>query len=734
MPPTAAATQAAEFIRAMAMAWKNLAAYPPGHPALAGAIDHVHRRLLELRGPAGEIVFGVAADGLTFGPDKIDTMYAQKFAHALYTRGVAVLRFAPTTEAKELEAFLRLLATAADPNRPIWETLTSAGVVSVNLQPVDYSGITLTETVTPEPQKKPDGSLWDEILRALVAGHELSPAGRQLFEKPARSVDELTSMILRYMREASKEQQPEFDADATFGIRMRSAPQIPEKPEAMIRRVSEAAASFVAESGGLKRQLAVQQVVQLIRALPEPIRGAVMRSVIAKLAADDKDASSLAEFAKDLPNDEILEALRYLQSMGGLSKYAVKLIESLSAIAYPAGEGPTPDNLLSDLVTLFGDEDADRFNPPDHRSLLEQVAIHVPEVAERPVSPVDRLGDRVGTITDDAVNNQMGETVLGLLERFGAAMESDALLVRAENAFHAHVATARFAEALAFLDRLHQIRGGATSDDFRAAIDASIERLASKKAIETLIHLLHSAPPEQKHHIQRLIEALGVAAMRTLMVSLAEENNRSRRRRLFDFVAGLGPSIVPAASAFLSDQRWYVVRNMILLLRAVNDRTTLPQVRDLAGHADLRVRLEAIKSLLALDTAVPENLLKDAINDPDPKLAETAIALVGNYQIKEAVDPLLEIVGPPDIFFRRKGLRILAIKALGELADPRALDALAPFFSNSILPWPAREERRAAYESLAGYPRDVRDALVTRGLTSRDPLIRALCQRLSADT
>src|SRR5688500_19553537 len=83
----------AEFVRALALAWKNLAAYPSGHPALTGSIEAAHQRLAELRGPAGDVVFGVASDSLIHSEQKIDWTHAQKLANALYTRGVALVRF-----------------------------------------------------------------------------------------------------------------------------------------------------------------------------------------------------------------------------------------------------------------------------------------------------------------------------------------------------------------------------------------------------------------------------------------------------------------------------------------------------------------------------------------------------------------------------------------------------------------------------------------------------------------
>jgi hypothetical protein len=54
------------------------------------------------------------------------------------------------------------------------------------------------------------------------------------------------------------------------------------------------------------------------------------------------------------------------------------------------------------------------------------------------------------------------------------------------------------------------------------------------------------------------------------------------------------------------------------------------------------------------------------------------------------------------------------------------------FFKDSLLPWPAREEQRAAYESLAGYPDNVRTPLIERGLHSRDPEVREICRKFTA--
>ena len=724
---------AAEFVRALALGWKNLAAYPPGHPTLARSLEAIEQRLNELRGPAPEIVFGVAADGLMYANEKIESVYAQKFAYALYTRGVALLQLEKPT-AEEIEAFLRILGVGStDQRAPIWEELTGAAVMSIHLRPVDYSAVQMTSSLDETVKKKEPSSLWEEILRALLAGHELAPESQRLLGEGVKSVDELSALILRYVDENAPERT--FDPEATFGVRMMArVPDPLQSPKAVAKRLADTVSLYLAGCTGLKKQFAVQQVMQLLKSLPDTMTSVVMRAVMRTLATDDASASLLRDFVASVPHDQALDALRYLSTVSKLSDHALNLLQSLAVIEKPAELPAVPDSILADLVDLFGDDDPDRFNPPDHRALLQEVTVHIPNLPARLKGEVQTLGDRVESVSDDALTRQLSRTLLEMLPSLGSSHEAEPILRRLEGYFRSFLRSGQYDEALECIERLQEIAITTEDAGLRTAMDGAFTRLADAETTETVIESMITAEPEMAPTIQRLIEAMGVAATRSLLMSLTEESKLSRRRKLFDVVASLGPVIVPEVTHFLGDSRWYVVRNMIVLLRTVNDRTSLPEIRRLAYHRDLRVRLEAIKTLLTLEQNVPESLLSNAINNPDPKLAETAITLVGNYRIREGVGPLLRIVAGRGVFGFRKPLRIRALKALGELAEPSALTHLDRFFRDSFLPWPRSEERRAAFESLAGYPEDVRKPLVEIGLRSRDAGIREICRRMNSES
>lgn len=732
MSSAATNSQVAEFVRALALGWKNLAAYPPGHPTLSRSLELIEQRLNEIRGPAPELIFGVAVDGLLYGQEKIDSVYAQKFAYALYSRGVALLRL-ETPSVGDIETFLRLLGTGqgGDQRPPLWEELTGQAIMTIHLQPVDYSTVQVTDSLEEVPKKKETESLWETILRALLAGRDMTPQAQQMLSRGVRSVDELTALILKYSEE---EPDTEFDPNATFGVRFTARTPDPSKTgEAVVKRVSDAISLHIAGATGLRRQLATEQVTQLLKSLPSSVAEVITRGVMRALASDETAGALMRDFVRQIQPDKALDSLRYLSTVSKLSSHAMTLLQTLSIIEKPpAPPSPLPDSVLSDLVDLFGEDDPDRFNPPDHRDLLREVAVNIPDLSPRMLSNIEDLGNRVETVRDVEIDRLLSRTLLELLSSLGSSRDASPILKRIENLFRSYLANAEFGDALEVFQRLQDIAISTESAELRAALDDTFVALASIETTEALIESLLVAGPEQSSAIQRLIEVMGSAVTHGLLLALAEEANMSRRRKLFDVVAGLGPVIVPEVKHFLSDPRWFVVRNMIALLRSVNDRSAMIEVRKLAQHRDLRVRLEAIKTLLTSDSSLPIALLNDAINDPDPKLAETAITLVGNYGIKEGVAPLLKILSGSDVFRTRTPLRIRAIKALGELAVPAALPAMNRFFKDPFLPWPAREERRAAYESLAGYPGSVSAPLIERGLHSRDPEVREICRKFTA--
>ena len=706
-----------ELVRALAIAWKNLAAYPPGHPALAASLVLAHRRLQDLLTATGSAVLGVARDGLVCGQEKVTSSHARDLARALYLREVALLRFEAGVTAAELESLLRSISLdAGRSDAPALSgQLAAAGVTHVGVELVDFSQIRVTDDLTTVVSPTP--TLWDDLLRAILAGHTLSAEGHRLVDSGEAATARGVATILEEVMGAGSK-RADGGSSAGSGERAQLA-------EAMSQVVGKHFSGASAE-----RMLAAGQIAELVRALPEDIRGAIVAAAMRALASDESAGDLLKVLADSAAPDTILQALRIIKEEVPLSSHALRLLHALSGVSPSLSrQVAAPDQaLLAELSVLFLEDDVDRYNPEDHKELLTFIALEVPTLA----AEVADLGDRMASLTDDAVADQLAAASIEMLIRIGGQEGTDVLLSGLEGVFRDYVSRGRLDAAAVLAEDLKSIgNDDAMAPGVQAQVEAAMSRLCTPESVLAILEALNRRGDHSRSLAQRLLDALGGAAAREFLVALAEETDKSRRRRILELLVSFGPSIAGPSREMLGDRRWYVVRNMVVILQRIGDRGALPEVRQCADHPDLRVRLEAIKYLFAHDPEVPRDLLARAIHDPDPKTAEAAVTLSGNYGIREAVEPLLEIVAAWDVLGRRRSIRLKALKALGEIADPRALPKIDRFFRDWRVAVVSLDERRAAFRALASYPADARSAVVERGLRSHDEEIRRICLDLA---
>ena len=521
--------------------------------------------------------------------------------------------------------------------------------------------------------------------------------------------------------------------DATAAPAGSGAPR-GSMPRALLTRLADTTTSFLQGMSGAGRVLAARQTAQLIMRLPETLRESLMRAALRALAPDADGGEALEAFASTFAAHPVLRVMQQLAAEGvPLSRHAQRLVELLASTR-PASdeEEPAPrdlEALRSELLTLFRDEDIDRYNPEDHLALLARAMLAWPTRTPVVLGSLESLGDRVTSLTEDAVGRQVTETFLDLLGRHGDD-KAAAVLARLEQVVEGAVARGALETAAAAVEGMARLAADETAPEAtRAAVRDRLDDLGRAEALSVLAAGL-GTPGSAPAAAMRLIRLLGPGAIRGLLQVLVEEQVRARRRRIFDLLSALGADVVPEATRWLSDPSWFVVRNMIALLRAVGDRSSLGVIRRLTAHADLRVRLEALRSLLELDPAIGREHLLAAMTDADPRAATAAVELAGQHGGAPAVEPLLGLLASWDLRGRRRAVRLAALQALGRLGRPEALPRLAPFFRERWLPFPPVVERRAAYESLQGYPLDARAWLVERGRRARDPEIRVICERL----
>jgi len=221
---------------------------------------------------------------------------------------------------------------------------------------------------------------------------------------------------------------------------------------------------------------------------------------------------------------------------------------------------------------------------------------------------------------------------------------------------------------------------GTVIDRIKMAPEDSATAAAVMKRIGTPQELrrLLKREPFDGAAVDALLRGLGLSAAKVMLEELVESTERLTRRYLMDRLARFGPEIRPLIEGRLRDQRWFVQRNMIALMRSAKCLADSPTVHRFVSHKDARVRRESV--LWALENpATKDEILARALGDADPSVLRPSLQAARGGLPAVAVPVLarrlLDADFPPEF-------RVLSINLLGRSGSVLALEALLHFAQN----------------------------------------------------
>jgi len=684
-----------EFFRDLAVAGRALSSYPRGHPAVEAGLSKAHSTLSSLLADAGPLEIAAARDALLWSDRRFTSSPAAQLARLLRRRRAAGLFLDPGVSVEELESFLRALAVDARSAREagsLAAELTAAGLRRLHVSDLDFSSLALVEG--------------DEEPSAPEAGAFSSRVARRLLASGSVPADHLAGWVASG-RSAADLVQSLFDGG---GSGSAAGAWGPAAFAAALRAVRD---DFL-ESPDAECAAAIAEVHARLRGQD---RGRLVQELAAGVARQASATESLAMLSAALPPQAAAELRQAVAGAGAREQ------------GDPAAPGPAAPRIdprqLATLRRAFAADDVDTLRNSEMPTEALAALLEAPEDRRDLVlSPAaEEIARELG---GTGLERDATATLLELAERVEVPPDVlPQILSRFEIGYLRLLSSGQMRQAVARVERVQ--RGAAWEGPVAVAFRATAERMSSREPVEVLAASLPELKEEVFAVVPSLVEHLGPAAVHHLLDVLARTENRRMRFRLLDLLAKVGPAVARDAAALLSDSRWYVVRNMLLLLRRVGDSRSVLAVRRCVDHPDLRVRLEAIHTLFEFDRDVPRELLRRALHDPDLRQAEAAMDLAGKYGIAEAVEPIVAYLCEWDPFGKRRAVRLKAIRALAAIGDPAALAGLGRFRARFQLLPPAIEERRELYRTLPAYPEESYRAWIESGRRSRDAEIRRLC-------
>ena len=607
-----------DFLVELSIALHRHSMYPSGHPALVPAIESVTRRAEKLLGDRPSIAFGVARrqliiDGVTTDPDQ---PVLRRLADGLHRHHIGAVSIMRGIEVQELGEALHALAVEADKDGPIGLKGNVVSWPHVKVHPLTFDGLALVGDTTGSgggavaEQSSAGSELWIGLARAALASDGPEAKG-DLNSDPsavAKALDENTGRA-----EA-------FD-QVVVGYLLQ------------IARELKTATGEAADD--LKRQTS-----RLIASLkPGTLR---------RLVAMGGDQQQREQFVMDATHgmavDAVLEIVKASADASGQT-ISHGLVRMLTKLATHAERGsdltrPRADVELREQVgRLLEDWRLEDPNPEAYGRVLEHLATSTHTDVPRTDWAVGVEPDPLrlvkmslesgafGPLADKAVDQALNAGQLtGLLELIASPPEGG---------------QAAAETILARLTRPENLRGIFTSErvDF-----SSLDHLLPRLSVEGY---------------EPLLEALGSSPSRTV------------RRRLLDLLGRTHVDITPLVIARLNDARWYVQRNMLMLLARSRHVPETFSAMPWTRHPDARVRSEAIRLQLTLPHERHAGILV-SLTDRDHRIVHLGLTAIGDECPPPLVDHVIDLALATDV---GEDSRLLAVNSLARLRVEPVRDA-----------------------------------------------------------
>ncbi|MCL7977026.1 MAG: hypothetical protein M8863_06940 [marine benthic group bacterium] len=612
-----------DFLIELSAALQKYAMYPPGHPVLGPASESVFKRLSVLLASHGGLSIGVAREQLIIEGVATDSSHAllRSLADRLHHHELGAISFAEGVAAVEIAEILALVAEEPErTGRPLGREPEEVlkGRPHVRLHPVRYDSLKLRATAggagSGRGVSESGTHLWVGLAQAALASREEGSRSGNDYDpgEVARAIDDRSG-------------DSGYD-QVIIGYMVQIADDLkdadPLEENALRERFSELLGHLKPET--LQRLLRMGgDARQRKQFLDNASRGVAVDAVLelVKAAAEERQ-SDISRWM--------------MQLLGKMARHART---EAREIRYRADE-----SLRDQVRVLLSGWQLENPNPTEYEQTLGKISAG---------TPVTRMGGILARAPESG-------RIFRMSLETGA--EGEALRCAVDELLDA-------GEISALVKSLAQAPAG--PDATNAAVELTWLRLAEPAVVRRILSMDDPDPDA----VEAVLERAGVSAAEALLDQLATAESLSLRRRTFDRIVQLGPTILPLAIQRIEQPEsvpWYVLRNMLALVNAFESIPAGFTPAPMHEHENSQVRYEALKASLHIPGERETAILR-AIHDPDVRIVALGTSASESGAPASAETRLTEIALTSEC---EPEIRMPAIRALAGIGTITARDSL----------------------------------------------------------
>lgn len=689
---------------------RNSSLYPPGHIAVKNSLAKAHglfKRICEVR---PSITLGIAKDTLLvdeYEMDKHNPIF-RECAKGFHDKGLSSVTFYETLVPEELQALNLALSDPEGLNgRALVEHFKSIGIKGIELTHIDYSNFAFIEDAF--RQDGQERTIWADYVSGLLGG--------KLQATPETS-DILVSAPVE-------------------GVAMLiNAASTNEELKAKGLAYDQVIASYI--SAKKDHQLSahsLEKLFTLMDNLTPEIKKQFLTETFKRLSMDIKEVEQVLG---DLTQDSFEHLIKFFtQHSAALPSTLKTLINKIGSIHrdktfqfdFMTTNGPVVHDIdiSDDMAALFDEDHYGSFVSTEYQKELE-ILINVSSV--KTLSEIEAMKYECN---EDVIERVTSEIMVEVLDSPDTSMQDSLdILSRLSELALEFVDTGRFEDCLnVYISISSQQYGGVHANEAQNTVAYFFR---SERFLHRFVDAVKLWGKKDRIGASRMLKALKGYCVGMFLDSAIEEKNATTRKFMLLLASELGDDIMPEVLLRLKDSRWYMVRNMLYLIRLVNISKYADHARVFVKHQDSRLSTEAMRTLLHFNAKEAFAYLKMHMLSDSEGNRSRAIVLAGSYRVKEAVPIFIEMLSHKKLFGEHVARDILLVKALGQIGDRMAIDALVDVFKHKGIFYRQhqRELRLAILNSLALYPPQSVKPLLELARRSSDSEIKAVGERMHA--
>ncbi len=218
------------------------------------------------------------------------------------------------------------------------------------------------------------------------------------------------------------------------------------------------------------------------------------------------------------------------------------------------------------------------------------------------------------------------------------------------------------------LEVFHQIQSGilVKSNAIRSIVSRGQEAMATDYILEELTIVCLRGRGSRRLKAEKILIHLGRKAAIHLLDTLLACQEKEDRLRLIGLIPATGYAAVSVLKEYLQkDLPWYGIRNIILMITAMDDPDLIPLVMPSLEHEDIRIQQQVLDCISEVAEANPGGYLLAALPIVTDELKVGLVGYLGQLGESESTEAFLDLLAKRDSFspnVKDKLLQSLAIQ------------------------------------------------------------------------